>query len=135
MTWDFLETLIKLSDLTRYYITSQYHLCFRSLITSSIFFFPFSPKEKQKRQKYSAVWEKSVWNPLTLLAEKKSVSSQVQKQKVKVALQVPPYSKEVEISKVPEATRTDPGQAQIHIHPFPHLHPQWMSKDRQESRR
>lgn len=133
MTWNFPETWIKLSDLTRYHITSQYHLCLRFLITFFSLF--FLPKEKQKLQKYSAVWEKSVGKPLTLLAVKKSLFSQVQKQKVKVALQVPPYSKEVEISKVPEATRTDPGQAQIHIHPLSHLHPQWMSKDHQESRR
>ena len=130
LSWD-LDQIIRFNKVSYHIPVSSLFKVFDYVFLS----FFFLPKEKQKLQKYSAVWEKSVGKPLTLLAVKKSLFSQVQKQKVKVALQVPPYSKEVEISKVPEATRTDPGQAQIHIHPLSHLHPQWMSKDHQESRR
>lgn len=85
---------------------------------------------------FSSFWRKLVWKLLNLLVVKSSVFSQVQKQKVKVALQVPLYSKEGGITRVPEAaTRTDTGPALIHIHPLPHFHPPLMSKDRQESRR
>lgn len=62
------------------------------------------------------------------------VLSQVQKQKVEVVLQVQPYSKWEGIT-MPEATRADTDQAQIHIHPSPRQHLPLMSKGHQELKR